>query len=98
MDERTRDPYRVSLSASAERVRRGHSVILKWKAVGVEAPVASTHLTTGFESETRMIESVVAQGEREVIFEQVGWFAFCLTVTFGNGNKCEKVLRISVEA
>lgn len=98
MGERTRAPYRVSFSASAEQVRRGHSVILRWKAVGVEAPVASAHLTTGFKSETRMIESVIAQGEREVIFEQTGWFAFCLTVTFGNGSKCIKEVRIIVEA
>jgi hypothetical protein len=88
MDERTRDPYRVSLSASAERVRRGHSVVLQWKAIGVEAPVASTHLSTAFETRLQMIENVATQGRREVIFEQTGWFTFCLTVTFGDGAKC----------
>ncbi len=98
MGETPRDPYRVSLSASAERVRCGHSVLLRWKAIGVDSPVASVHLTTGVQNAAYFIESVAAQGVREVIFEQTGVFEFCLIVTFGNGAKDVRTVKLMVDA
>lgn len=97
MDEASRHPFYVDFSVSAVQVLPGHSVMLHWKIVGIEAPVASVHLSSGFGGVAQMIERVAVQGEREIIFAHTGAYAFCLTATFGNGAKCVREAQVQVE-
>jgi hypothetical protein len=88
------DRYHISLVVSATAVRVGCSITLSWKAVGMDANVASVHLTSSVADDPRMIEGVPPQGSREVIFTHSGTFTFTLTVTFGDGAK--RMRRVSV--
>lgn len=97
MAHRLRDLHRVNLSVTAARVRPGYTVTLSWKAVGVEANVASVHLTSSLGDGARMIEAVPSQSSREVIFAHPGAFSFALTVTFGDGVKRMRQVRVVVQ-
>ncbi len=97
MDEVSHQSYYATFTTSAVQVKPGDSIVLRWKVVGVDAPISSTHFVSGVNTELCMIENVAAQGEREVIFAHQGTFAFCLNATFGNGAKCVKEVRIVVE-
>jgi hypothetical protein len=97
MDEVSYQSYYATFTTSAERVQTGDSILLRWKVVGVDVPVSSTHLVSGVNTELCMIETIATHGEREVIFAHQGTFAFCLNATFGNGAKCVKEVRIVVE-
>jgi hypothetical protein len=86
--------HRATLSVSAGQVRLGCSATLSWKVVGVEASVASVHLTSGIEGGPSMIEAAPAQGSREIIFTHPGEFTFTLTATFGDGAKRSEQVRV----
>jgi hypothetical protein len=92
-------PHHIArLSASAERVSLGDSTTLSWQVIGVEANVASVHLTSENEDGLSMIENTPTVGSREVIFTSLGRFTFRLTVTFGDGVKLSRIVSVRVGA
>lgn len=89
--------HRASLSVSAEQVPLGHSTTLNWKVVGVEANVASVHLTSGHEDGLNTVESAPVEGSRELIFSRPGIFIFTLIATFGDGAKLSRQVSVHVD-
>lgn len=89
--------HRARLFVSAEQLPLGHSATLAWQVIGVEANVASVHLSSGAAGGPSMIESAPAQGSREVIFTQPGTFTFTLIATFGDGAKRSEQVSVRVE-
>ena len=89
--------HRANLSVSAEQVALGHSATLSWKVVGVEANIASVHLTSGLQDGLNTIESAPAEGTREVIFSRPGTFTFTLIATFGDGGKVSREVNVFVD-
>lgn len=88
--------HRASLSVTAEQVPVGHSACLSWKVIGVEASVASVHLSSGHKDGLSTIESALAEGAREVIFTRPGTFIFTLIATFGDGAKLTRQVSVHV--
>lgn len=87
------DPlHRATLTVSASEVHPGFTALLHWKVVGVKANIASVHLASRVDSGPSIIESIMAEGSRELLLVEVGTFAFTLTATFGDG------IRVSREA
>jgi hypothetical protein len=89
--------HRATLSVTAERVPPGGSATLQWSVVGVEANVASVHLTSDIDGGPSMIECAASQGAREVIFTRPGNYTFSLTATFGDGSKITRQVSVIVE-
>lgn len=89
--------HRTSLLVSAGQVQSGDCVTLRWKVVGVEANVASVHLTSQSADGPYMIEGVPPQSSREVLFTRPGCYTFTLTATFGDGVKRLRQASITVE-
>jgi hypothetical protein len=89
-------PPRVELFASAEQVPVGHLVSLEWNVVGSEGAVSSVQLASATENSLEMIESVLSQGKRQIIFARSGQFIFTLTVLFQDGVRRSKQIHIRV--
>jgi hypothetical protein len=89
---------RVKLLASAERVLAGHALWLEWSVVSSVAAVSSVQLASAGESGMEVIESIPEQGSRQMIFTRPGSYTFTLTVTFQDGVKRCKQVRVRVES
>jgi hypothetical protein len=89
--------HRTELMVSQAETAPGGSATLRWRVIGVDADVASVHLTSSVEDGPRMIECVPSQGARELIFSEPGRFIFRLTATFGDGAKQVRVVSIIVQ-
>jgi hypothetical protein len=89
---------RVRLLVSAERVPAGHALSLEWNVVSPGAAVASVQLASISEAGLEVIESIPEQGTRQMIFTRPGLYTFTLTVTFQDGVKRYKHVRVSVES
>ena len=87
MRHELRTRHCTSLAVSAAHIQPGCSITLSWAVIGVEANVASVHLTSRIEHCLCMIESVQSHSLREVIFKHSGTFSFTLTATLGDGVK-----------
>lgn len=87
---------RVRLTTSAKRVRPGRCVMLDWNVIGIEANIASIHLSIDIKDGPQMIECVAPQGSREIIFPTAGTFSFTLTATFGDGVKRSEQVSVRV--
>ena len=72
---------------------------LSWKVVGLGAAVASVQLACqcGAEGSIQMIESIPAQGLRQMIFNRPDHYTFTLTAIFRDGSKRRKQIRVCIE-
>ena len=98
MSDPTDPLHRASLTVSATEVHPGYTAHLHWKVVGVKANIASVHLTCRVDSGPVIIESILAEGSRELILAEVGTFAFTLTATFGDGIRIHREALVHVTA
>ena len=90
--------HQVKLLVSAERVPAGHSLSLEWEVVSSGVGVASVQLASAGETGLEVIESIPDQGTRQMIFVRPGIYTFTLTVTFQDGVKRYKQVRVRVES
>jgi len=90
--------HQVKLLASAERVPAGQSLSLEWNVVSSGVGAASIQLASASETGLEMIESIPDQGTRQMIFARPGIYTFTLSVTFHDGAKRCKQVRVRVES
>jgi hypothetical protein len=88
----------IKLFVSAERVPAGHSLSLGWLVVSSGMGVASVQLASAGEPGLEVIESISDQGTRQMIISRPGSYTFTLTVTFQDGVKRCKQVRVRVES
>lgn len=90
--------HRIDLRASTERVPVDQPLSLFWQVHGNDVARSNVQLASADEAGLEMIESMSAQGTRQMIFTRPGWHTFTLTVVFHDGVRRSKQIRVRVEA
>ena len=87
----------IDLRASTERVLVDHPLSLFWQVHGHGAARSNVQLASADEAGLEVIESMLPEGTRQMIFTRPGWHTFTLTVVFQDGVRRSKQVRVRVE-